>query len=398
MAKYHLNPEKGPLLCRAKSGKCPYGEDAPHFSSREEAQEAYEKVLEKDFATPVHSKPRALDLELESALLERPEGVIVDELVDFADTSVFHFRALDQAVADRSARAHLIGLELELLSPYRRDNEDAVDRDTFREMKRKYDSYRDQTAAMVEALHESSHYAPKTLEHSSTLPVGAARPIAAHVPNTVEWINARFDSVGGSDVGTLAVMDFTPKEDLKFWDLRSLAQSEESKTIVPTAESVAKSNWSSRGSKAGALYRGTVWEDRNRDAFAESHPDLDVYSAAGQYAHPDRPWQQVNFDGLLAPKGQEINGILELKTGGDSESWKNGPPLSYRAQVLYYLDASELDYAIIAVSLHDGPLRQYRINRNDPVAPGVYDKPMSTYRSTRVIEWFEGLRASRTAQ
>lgn len=49
MPKYHINPETGrPNICRAKEGNCRYrddsGEQLPHFPSKTEAREHYEKI------------------------------------------------------------------------------------------------------------------------------------------------------------------------------------------------------------------------------------------------------------------------------------------------------------------------------------------------------------------
>jgi hypothetical protein len=43
MARYHINPETGnPGKCSAQAGNCPFGDDLAHYSSPEEAREAYE--------------------------------------------------------------------------------------------------------------------------------------------------------------------------------------------------------------------------------------------------------------------------------------------------------------------------------------------------------------------
>lgn len=47
MAKYHLNPTTGnPGECSAAEGNCPYGTDAPHYGSPEEARAAFESQQE----------------------------------------------------------------------------------------------------------------------------------------------------------------------------------------------------------------------------------------------------------------------------------------------------------------------------------------------------------------
>ena len=62
MTKYHVNPETGrPNICNpVKTGVCKYGEDAPHFSSKEEARENVEAVMANTYATaPSTSKLKA---------------------------------------------------------------------------------------------------------------------------------------------------------------------------------------------------------------------------------------------------------------------------------------------------------------------------------------------------
>lgn len=45
MKTFHINPQTGvPGECSAKPGNCPYGADAPHYSTKEEARAAFEKL------------------------------------------------------------------------------------------------------------------------------------------------------------------------------------------------------------------------------------------------------------------------------------------------------------------------------------------------------------------
>jgi hypothetical protein len=54
MAKYHINTKGNPGLCKA-SKNCPFGDDAHHYSSQEEAQSAYELQMEQGLLQK-HSK------------------------------------------------------------------------------------------------------------------------------------------------------------------------------------------------------------------------------------------------------------------------------------------------------------------------------------------------------
>lgn len=47
MAKYHINKKGVPAVCRAKVGKCPFGDAESHYASVEEAQKAADKEHEK---------------------------------------------------------------------------------------------------------------------------------------------------------------------------------------------------------------------------------------------------------------------------------------------------------------------------------------------------------------
>lgn len=44
MAKFHVNEEGNPGQCSAQDGNCPFGADAPHFSTAEDARTHFEAV------------------------------------------------------------------------------------------------------------------------------------------------------------------------------------------------------------------------------------------------------------------------------------------------------------------------------------------------------------------
>lgn len=58
MAKFHINPETGnPGTCRAAEGKCPFGADAPHFASKEEARRNFEQRQGGSFVSGTSGLP-----------------------------------------------------------------------------------------------------------------------------------------------------------------------------------------------------------------------------------------------------------------------------------------------------------------------------------------------------
>lgn len=47
MAKYHIKKDGTPGICRAKDGKCPFGNESEHFPTKEEAQNYADKLHER---------------------------------------------------------------------------------------------------------------------------------------------------------------------------------------------------------------------------------------------------------------------------------------------------------------------------------------------------------------
>lgn len=82
MSKYHVNPATGEAgLCRASSGRCPFGGDDAHHGSEAEARTAYEKEMTKSGSHVAgHSRPaeRPTDTRsenfVERTLTGLPEG------------------------------------------------------------------------------------------------------------------------------------------------------------------------------------------------------------------------------------------------------------------------------------------------------------------------------------
>lgn len=48
MTKYHINSNGAPAICRAKKGKCPFGEEHEHYSSIEEAQRKSDEINSRE--------------------------------------------------------------------------------------------------------------------------------------------------------------------------------------------------------------------------------------------------------------------------------------------------------------------------------------------------------------
>lgn len=397
VAKFHINPEKGPRPCSAQDGQCPYGSDAPHFSSKAEAQEAFERALSAEIK-PLGSLKRISRRELESrkkSFAKDFESMDYSDVENFANLSKENHRIIDTLINERSEESYKRFLKLEKINPAYNDSAEKCDIETFKSLKRDYDADRDRTAELVEAHTESHYYTPNALELSDPSRVGAAIRVSGFEPNSPEWFGTRFDTVGGSDVGALAKMDFTPEKDLAFYDKKSLERSEQSKLFLPTKEDIELGQNLSRIGKVGPLYRGTVWEKRIRDEYAKDHPELTVYETKDQFVNETRSWQKINLDGVLSdrPDGKP-NGILEVKTGSKAAIWENGVPIGYRAQGLYYLNTTQLDFIDFRAYINDHDVIEHRLYADDEVAVGS-GVNMEQYIKNRVTPWFEELKSRR---
>lgn len=380
--RYHITDD-GPKRCVAKPGNCQY----EHFTDENEATEYYEAKMEK--ASNLHRG-------LTKATVKKNPPRLADDLTgnleELASTKAGYAK-LEKCIDTRLEITKTMSDALEERDPYNPDSAQPVKKTVFKELKKDFNAYRDRTAQMVEQSENSPHKVRSYAEMEDTSVVGSARLVDSFEPNTREWLEGRQDTVGGSDVGALVTMDFKPEEEQTYFDRQGLKRAEDSKSYPLTDEDLAKSQRMSRGG-AGPLYRGTVWEDRIRDRFAEDHSELTVINTKGQYANPDRSWQQVNFDGILTRDGKTHEGILEIKTSGSRETWANGVPLNYRGQTLYYLNATGLKYAKVRVCINDNEHRDYTLHADDEVAPGSGVK-MEDYVKNRVEPWFRGLQASR---
>jgi hypothetical protein len=397
VAKFHINPEKGPRPCSAQEGQCPYGSDAPHFPTKAEAQEAFEEALSKEIK-PLGSLKRITRSELSSRKQQFAkdfESMDYSGVEAFANASRDNHRIIDSLIKDRSEESYERYLKLEKINPAYDKSAEKCDIETFRSLKRDYEADRDRTAELVEAFTESKYYVPNALQLEDPSRIGTAVRTTGFEPNTPEWLRARFDTVGGSDVGVLAKVDFTPVGQIAYYDKKALERAEQSKLTLPTKEDIELNQNLSRIGKVGPLYRGTVWEKRIRDDYAREHPEMKVYDTKDQFVNVSRDWQKINLDGVLSDREDgKPNGILEVKTGGNAKVWKDGVPIAYRAQGLYYLNATGLDFIDYRAYINDHEVIEHRLYANDEVAVGS-GVNIEQYIEGRVTPWFRKLKAHR---
>lgn len=421
--KYHISKTAGPAVCRAKI-KCRLGADAPHFDSKEEAQKYYEKQLAGDnpFASaskkkkqnsinsPVYQKTsensrgqviysKVKDKKFTPELFELNEKLeesSFEDIQDYANSSESNFSRMSELIEARASHAYKTNEAIEKLNPKKAESNSKITQKTFAGMKRDLSSYRNHTAMMVEAQINSRFYESKVKDMGAAEYLGSARIVTSYSHSEDEWHLSRYNSIGGSEVGALVLKDYADVDNLKSLDKLYMKKVLDSKEgAPPTVESARKAIAMSETSRRGALYIGTIWEDKIRDEFAEDHPEYKVYNNKNQYQVEGKDWYKINVDGVLSDRADgKPNGILEIKTGSDLEKWDKGVPDNYRAQVLYYLNATKMDYAVVRASLMDAQVKDYRFEKTDEVYPGSGIN-MEDYVNSRVEPWFTEVKKKR---
>jgi len=113
-----------------------------------------------------------------------------------------------------------------------------------------------------------------------------------------------------------------------------------------------------------ATQRGHLWEPVLLDAYAE-FTGATVVIGKQTWRGP-KPWQVVNVDGIVLDADGVPEGLVECKNSNNHKKWEKGVPVEFRAQVLYYLDATGLGYADLVARVN-GDVTVHRIERGEPL-------------------------------
>lgn len=181
-----------------------------------------------------------------------------------------------------------------------------------------------------------------------------ARPVpllAADATND-EWLAARRNGIGGSDVAAvLGISKYAGPTRVYYDKLGVLADQDNE-----------------------AMEWGRRLEDAVRLKFADEHPEFYIAKGPGLVAHPERRWQLATIDGLATecPDGEPV-AIVELKTGkAGTDDWgdllTDEVPLPYVCQVTWYLDVYGLSIGYLAVLLDGRDYREYVIEYDAQLA------------------------------
>lgn len=230
--------------------------------------------------------------------------------------------------------------------------------------KQDLEEYKDGTAQRLARLSQISDFSTEEYEGET---LAGLTPVGEFPPNSREWLMARQPGIGGSDVGAILKVDPEHGDsnyEAVFEDKTRDYASMDDDEFEPLDENADPSTIQ------GPLDRGNVWEPVIVSRFAQQNPDLQVLHTKKTWTDPNDSSVRVNLDGLVSSTGDgEPDGILEIKTASNPEEWEDGVPNGYRAQVLYYLDATGFDTGYVAVQVDDHDYREYVIHRGEDIVP-----------------------------
>lgn len=183
-----------------------------------------------------------------------------------------------------------------------------------------------------------------------------------HEDGSDAWHDQRAMGIGGSDVASILQVHGAFTSRYMLW-LQKMG-------LVPQ----------DRDDDNEFFYWGHKHEPNIAERFRESHPEFDLETRTGSWAHADREWHLANPDGFILKKGtREVIGLLEIKTSKTGWGWENGRvPEKYVAQVRWYLECFGLEWAYIVVLEAGCEYREYIIHRS-PSKPvyGLWDGAQS---------------------
>lgn len=185
-----------------------------------------------------------------------------------------------------------------------------------------------------------------------------ARLIGVAESGSREWLALRASGIGGSDVGTIC--------GLNKWESPFTLWAKKTGKIPSEIADNEAMEW------------GRRLESVILDKFEDNHPELTLIRDVGTWHHKDRPFQIANPDALFMDEDGNL-GVIEVKTAQYEDDWADGPPLSYQAQVQWYLQTFGLDLAHVIVLFHGNRYREFELPAN-PFEQEVNMQIVETFR------------------
>ena len=129
----------------------------------------------------------------------------------------------------------------------------------------------------------------------------------------------------------------------------------------------------------GVLNRGHYWEPA-MVAYYSIMEGKRVAVSKSTWVGKSSSYQIINVDGIILGEDGIPEGIIECKTSSRQWTWDLGVPVNYRAQVLWYLNATGLDYAEVVVKFDSGGIDVIRINSDETIDGTSETRKIEDYR------------------
>lgn len=191
--------------------------------------------------------------------------------------------------------------------------------------------------------------------------LGTATYLGEAEGGTVEWHKLRQNGVGGSQILDAAGLEIGGNGHLKvksdsgvqygFQDLLT-EKTDSAEDLVSETTHAAE--------------RGHLWEPVLLDIYRR-HTGSNVVIGKQTWLG-NHPWQVVNVDGIILDDEGSPVGLVECKNSNSDKTWEFGVPLKFRAQLLYYLDATGLSYGDLIARVN-GDVTVTRIHRGELIDP-----------------------------
>lgn len=183
--------------------------------------------------------------------------------------------------------------------------------------------------------------------------IGSAVYVGNYENGSPEWHELRKTGIGGSDIAALCGV--SP------WTSPFALWAKKTGKIDDASGTSEVMEW-------GNLLEPVIIERLSQ------HYGYNIKTDVGTWAHPKRPWQLANPDGLIMDDDTADWGILEIKTSRFEDGWgsvaedeigdASGVPVHYRTQVQWYMQTFDLSFAIVAVLFGGSKLRRYRVEQD----------------------------------
>ena len=167
-----------------------------------------------------------------------------------------------------------------------------------------------------------------------------AKLVGVFESGTSAWHEARADSLGGSEIGT--IMGLNP------WESAYALWAKKTGKI----ENPPLTNW--------AVRFGQAFEEPILKLWAEEHPEYEVF-VTGTYQDCECPWLHANPDALARHRKTGEWLVVEVKTARTSFE---ALPANYEAQVRHYMMVMKIDRAVV-VAVAGMTWQEFWVERDD---------------------------------